>query len=163
MRNAHIARGVGAALTTLFAISVVLLPLRWEHFLKPPTEPFGVDFARDLDAMLDACGIERYLVVSTVFEQPYGFTKHSPLPAGSPLIRLEERLSVPLFKSMLDDSLAKAEVLILKNPEFVNRKGYATMAVEYLTKVYEQFGFEKPACAGSFTYPESVFVLFRKH
>lgn len=111
-----------------------------------------------LDALLDACGIERANInVSTV---SLSFSKHSP---WGPLMGL----SIPAYfppdhpygKRTVENILEHAEIMIFNEEEFYTRD----LIKPILPLIKEQFTEEIPECAKPYLPYDDYKVLFRRH
>ena len=110
--------------------------------------------AGTIDNILDQCNIERYLRFSVSKEQEYAYMRHSPLPMGLMQNDIISKLSVPLFRKQMRESLEVAKFALIRDGDILTPE-----VGQYLEN---NFTHKLPDCAGEPDLPDHLTLLFRK-
>lgn len=143
----------------LLAIAAALFNTKMDYVAQAAWQKESWDretvLAKQVDAVMDACGYSQYLIMNEIGSNVFGFTKHSPL--GPIFFQHSLATGYIQFARMYVDELQKADLILTK----------WNVGRPHLPGVYDyvknDFTETPPACAGtSFHQPEDGFrLLFR--
>ena len=104
-----------------------------------------------IDAILDRCGIDRWLPVTPLPDDITGYTLHSPY--GPIFLQMNFNLAIPMLRETFVANVRRADVIVAVPP--------ATMPEEVQEHLVTQFSEEPWPCAQGIPLPEGLMILFR--
>ncbi len=106
----------------------------------------GRTLARQIDGILDGCGIDRWLYIGGhSFPNAYGFTRHSPLgPLFFQAPGIQNQFDSDVVHSFINNIGSARFILMRKFTVFEDNK----MPVAGVSYLMDHFTFETPICAG---------------
>ena len=107
--------------------------------------------AENVDALLDACKWDRYLVVGNV-DSLYGFTRHSPLGPG--FMQAKFNQFIPFFAKSFEHNLRTTPVVVIA--ENIETEPNVTEILRM------RFSAPIPSCAKNIVPPPGLLYLFAK-
>ncbi len=129
------------------------------NFLLPEAAAAQAE-ANQIDRILDACGVERYLFFGSNGPQPYAFTKHSPegpfFATFGPPNDYSFSPELPVLRNAFLETLHKARIAVVGQYLLSDLTEYTRLYVE------ERFTEEPWECARSHLGQSRYRILFRK-
>lgn len=115
--------------------------------------------AGQIDTVLDACNVERYLIVGDFPSAPYAYTKHSPLGPGF----FQYALNTPVSWRRPDPFFIESFVANIETtPLFIMPKNGERPIVKPIADyIGQNFTTEIPTCASPIAFSEEVIMQFR--